>query len=361
MEESNRISHLFWYACLLLLFAGPAWAAPCTTATSTCTEWVTVAGGPLRTQIYRTYPLGARNANVTRALIMIHGAGRDAANYFRSALAAAFLAGALDDTIIIAPRFAANNAGDDCQDSLAVNELNWICGLQSPDSWRAGGAALGHPTITSYDVVDEILRTVSRKDGFPNLRAIVVAGHSGGGTFTMRYEMANQVHEKLGVPVTYIAANAAAYVYLDAVRPTAAAYPANAGAPGYVPATRGDPFVPFPDAGACRGYDGWPYGLEGRTGSSTRLTNDQLKAQLVARPMTYLLGELDILPLGTFDGSCPAMAQGPTRLARGLAFAKYVKERYSARHKTVVVPLCGHSARCMFTAESVLPLILPSQ
>jgi pimeloyl-ACP methyl ester carboxylesterase len=303
--------------------------------------------------------MDARNENVTRALIMIHGASRSADDYFRTALAAAFLAGALDDTIVIAPRFAANNAGDDCRDSLALNELNWICGLQSPDSWRSGGTALGHDNITSYDAVDEILRKVARRDVFPNLRSIVVAGHSGGGTFTMRYEMANQIHEKLGVPVTYVAANAAAYVYLDALRPTAAAYPVTAAAPGYVPATGDDPFVPFTDAGNCEGYGRWPYGLQGRTGSTARFTNEQLKTQLVARPMTYLLGELDILPLGIFDGSCSAMAQGPTRLARGLAFAKYVNEKYSAHHKTVVVSLCGHNARCMFTAEPVLPLLFP--
>jgi hypothetical protein len=75
--------------------------------------------------------------------------------------------------------------------------------------------------------------------------------------------------------------------------------------------------------------------------------------------MTYLLGELDILPLGLFDGSCPAMGQGPTRLARGSAFGKYVNEKYSAHHNMIVVPLCGHNARCMFTAEQVLPLIFP--
>src|SRR5678815_815362 len=35
---------------------GPAPAPPaCTTATPTCTEWVTLGGGPARSMIYRTY------------------------------------------------------------------------------------------------------------------------------------------------------------------------------------------------------------------------------------------------------------------------------------------------------------------
>jgi hypothetical protein len=39
------------------------------------------------------------------------------------------------------------------------------------------------------------------------------------------------------------------------------------------------------------------------------------------------------------DGSCPAMAQGPTRLARGQAFHKYVSEKFGAKHGVTLVPL----------------------
>ena len=92
-------------SCLL---SAAAWAAPCITVAN-CTEWVTFAGGPARSMVYRTYPLDVPNPQITRALIVIHGAGRDADNYFRTALAAAFLAGALDDTIVIAPRFASSS------------------------------------------------------------------------------------------------------------------------------------------------------------------------------------------------------------------------------------------------------------
>jgi hypothetical protein len=80
-----------------------------------------------------------------------------------------------------------------------------------------------------------------------------------------------------------------------------------------------------------------------------------LKKQLAERSVVYLLGEIDILPLGGFDGSCPAMAQGPTRLARGEAFAKYVNEKYAAKHEVKIVHLCGHNARCMFTAKTRCP------
>ena len=106
-------------------------------------------------------------------------------------------------------------------------------------------------------------------------------------------------------------------------------------------------------------YDHWPYGLQNRGGYTAKLTDEQLKKQLAARPVTYLLGEIDILPLGGFDASCPAMAQGPTRLARGQAYVKYVNQNFGARHQVTVVPLCGHNARCMFTSETALPIVFP--
>ena len=355
---------------ILFLFAlGPAYAAaPCISATATCTEWVTLGGGPSRSMIYRTYSLDVRNEQVTRALVMVHGTNRDADNYYRNALASAFLGGALDDTVVISPRIASNERG--CQDTLAENEVSYSCG---GDSWRSGGTASNNPKLTSFDFIDEVLRKLARKEIFPNLRRIVVAGHSAGGQFVNRYEMANQVHDSLGVPVTYIVANPSSYAYPDNTRPTAADWPVEAGAPGYVPAPaapaagRGAPpqapgaaiFRPFGDGRNCTSYDQWPYGFQHRSGYTAKLTDDQLKKQLATRPTTYLLGELDILPLGGFDSSCPAMAQGPTRLARGLAFSKFVSEKLGGHPNTVIVPECGHNARCMFSDEKSLPIVFP--
>jgi pimeloyl-ACP methyl ester carboxylesterase len=324
---------------LLVGVSVPAYAAPCLSVTTECMEWVKLGPGQSRSLIYRTYGLGQFNEKITRALIVVHGAGRDADNYFRTALAATFLAGALDDTIVISPRFASND-GAGCLDVLDSNEVNWPC---NGDSWRSGGVATNDEKLTSYDFADEILRRLTRKDVFPNLRAIVVSGHSAGGQFVTRYEMANQVHDKVAIPITYIVANPSSYAYLDSDRPD----------------VEEKTLRQFVDARNCTTYDNWPYGLKRRTGYSSKLSDDQLKKQLSSRPVTYLLGQLDTLPLAGFDSSCPAMAQGPHRLARGQAFANYVNRKYNAQHKVIVVPLCGHNARCMFTADPVLPILFP--
>ena len=339
----------------LLLFAvSSASSAPCIDAGPACTEWVQLGGGPARSLIYRTYSLDTRNEAITRALVVVHGAGRDADNYFRNALAAAFLAGGLEDTVVIAPRMASSAAT--CHDTLSPDEISWNC-----NAWRSGGPAISNPKVTSFDFLDEILRKVSRKEIFPNLKSIVVTGHSAGGQVLNRYEMSNQVHDRLGVPISYVVSNPSSYAWPDSTRPTGAAYTVQAHAPGYIPelGPNTDPFRAFSGARDCTTFDQWPYGLKDRTGYTAKQTDEQLKQQLISRPTTYLLGELDVLPLGGFDGSCPAMAQGPTRLARGEAFGKFVNEKLGAHHTVKIVPECGHNARCMFTSEDSLPLLFP--
>ncbi len=330
-------------------------AAPCLSATAECTEFVTVGGGPGRSLVYRNYPLNKRNDAVTNAVIVVHGAGRDPDNYFRSGLAAAFLAGRVESALVIAPRMASNN-GQGCRDSLAVNEISWHC-----NSWRSGGASLTHPEVTSFDFLDQILRQLARKDLFPNLKAIVVTGHSAGGQVTNRYAMSSKVHDSLGVPVTYVVSNPSSYAYPGNERPTNAAWPLEANAPGFILANA--PNAPAFRAGGegrgCSVYDQWPYGFQNRTGYTASLSDDQLKRQLATRPTTYLLGQDDILPLSGFDSSCGAMAQGPTRQARGQAYARYANEKLGAHHQVIVVTGCGHNGRCMYTSEPGIRVLFP--
>ena len=104
--------------------------------------------------------------------------------------------------------------------------------------------------------------------------------------------------------------------------------------------------------GRAPGYNTWPFGLENRTsGYTVGIEDEQLKKQLVSRPTTFLLSQVDTLPLGGFDSSCSAMAQGPTRRARGEAFVKYINETLGAKHPAMIVPECGHNDRCVYTTD----------
>jgi len=354
--RTSRVTVAGAFVLLAALNRIPAAAAaggPCATATPGCTEWVPLGRGAARSMIYRTYSLETRNDGIRRALVMVHGTNRNADHYFTTATTAAFLGGALDDTVVISPRLTA------CNDKLEPNEVGWSC---NGDSWRSGGVAATHPDLTSFDFMDEIVRKLANKSVFPNLRAIVVAGHSAGGQFVARYQMSNRVHDSVATPISYVVANPSSYAWPSATRPLPVddAAPDNAKAAWNTdkPHTNFS-YGPF-DASVCQNYDRWPAGLQNRTaGYTAKTSDDQLKKQLVSRPTTYLLGQVDTLPLGGFDSSCPAMAQGATRRARGEAFVKYVDEQLGAKHAIQIVPECGHNDRCVYTTDAVLPVIFP--
>lgn len=332
---------------------------PCVRVATACTDWVVLGNGPARGMIFRTFPIAARNPKIRRALVVVHGARRNADHYFASATAAAFLAGALDDTIVIAPAFHAAD-GSDCDDALQTNEVAWHC---EGDSWRSGGAAVNDPGIASFDFLDEILRKLADRTVFPNLASIVVAGHSAGAQFVSRYQMANRVHDTLGVPVVYVIANPSSYAWPDAARvvPVDDADPANAAAGWKIDKPHTKFTYGIFDPTKAPKFDQWPYGLENRThGYTAKTSDDQLRRQLLSRTAIYLLSQVDTLPLLGFDESPEAMSQGPTRRARGEAFFKYVTERLGAANdKVLIVPACGHNDRCVFTSETVLPVLFP--
>ena len=220
-----------------------------------------------------------------------------------------------------------------------------------------------NPTISSFDFIDEVVQKLANKKTFPNLTTIVIAGHSAGGQFATRYAMTSKVHDTPGVrsPTSW------------RIRP------ATPGRPRCVRFQRATPIPATPTRKRSaprregerelhlrpvRRHQGPELQqVAGRSRESYRLLggchDDQLIKQLVARPTTYLLGQVDVLPLGGFDSSPNAMAQGPTRRARGEAFFKYVTETLGAKHNAIIVPECGHNDRCIFTTNIVFPVIFP--
>lgn len=307
--------------------------------------------------IYSTFGIDTPNRDITRAFILIHGTGRNADHYFETAVAAAFLAGALENTIVISPHFIVD------ADSATArrDEVKWP---NRGVSWRAGGTSTSHPALSAFDFTDEIIRKLSDKKRFPRLRKIVVAGHSAGGQFAARYQMASKVHDTPGVSISYAPANPSTYAWPTALRP--------------LPIGNGDPatadkeplgdngekvnsdftFGPF-DTAKAPTYNQWPAGLAQRTGYTAQMSDDQLRKNLLTRPITYLLGQLDVLPLGGFDDSPSAMAQGPTRRARGEALVKFIADSLGGKPRAMIVAECGHHNRCVFTTKEVFPVIFP--
>lgn len=313
---------------LLFLTGVSVMAAPCLTGTEDCLENLPLGGPGRFVRVYRSHPLALSDVRLTRALIVIHGAGRNADNYFVSGIAGAFLAGGFENTIVAAPRFAGAGSAT-CNDKLAAGEIAFRCG---GSDWRGGGGVVDEKSTTSYDVIDDLIRRFSDKKKFPNLKQIVLFGHSAGGQFLSRYGAASKV-EPSGVSIHYVVSNPSSYLYLDSSRPG-------------------------PTDG-CPAFNDWKYGLAKKDGYAELLNDKAMQENLIRRNMVYLLGGYDTTPQFGFDSSCAAMAQGPNRLVRGEAYFKYITTKYGAKHKFVVVPNCGHNGRCMLVADEARATLFP--
>jgi pimeloyl-ACP methyl ester carboxylesterase len=118
---------------------------------------------------------------ITRAVIVFHGVGRDVNGYYQTVQDAAERAGsAARDTIVIAPQFL--DEEDIREHHLARDVLRW-----HRVAWESGAPAVAPSPIGSYEVVDALLARLADHAIFPNLKTVVLAGHSGGGQLVQRY------------------------------------------------------------------------------------------------------------------------------------------------------------------------------
>ncbi len=290
--------------------------------------------------VWRTHALqSGASPRIERAFIMVHGTDRNAGDYFRWALGAAAVAGRLETTAVVAPQFKARTAagrGDD----VAPGEWCWTNG-----AWKSGDAAL-NGKVFSYDVMDRILECFNDAARFPDLKEVVVAGHSAGGQYVQRYAASNAVEPKMRVPVRYVVANPSSYVYPNELRLR----------PGATCSEKGGCtglFTKYWDAANCTTYNDYRYGLEKPTGYMARTPAWQIREQYARRKVTYLVGELDTRTDDpNLDKACPADAQGLNRRERGTTFWNYMKSQFGATHEFGIAPGCGHSAVCVFAGPA---------
>lgn len=302
------------------------------------TENVEVKGGHV--VVWRTHDLqGGSHHGIDRGYIMVHGTNRNAEDYFRWALASTIAADRLGRTAVVAPHFKAR-LSPSRGDAVAPGEWFW-----TNEGWKAGLAALNGP-VTSYDVMDSILECFNDPQRFPDLREVVVAGHSAGGQFVQRYAAFNRQEPKMRVRVRYVPANPSSYVYPDAMRLAqgGSCSPQSGCTAG---------FAVYWDASNCTTYDQYRYGLGELQGYAAGMDPETVRKQFAARDVTYLVGELDTRTDDpNLDKSCPAQAQGPNRRERGTTFWNYMKQRFQARHSFALAPGCGHAAVCVFAGPA---------
>jgi hypothetical protein len=259
--------------------------------------------------------------SIRRVVIVVHGIDRDADVYLRGAEAAVAAAGPSgQDTLLIAPQFVADI--DVATYHLAGSVLHW-----DADKWQSGQPAHGPAPLSSFDVFDAILQRLADPALLPTLAHVVLVGHSAGGQVVQRYSVVGRGGAALaarGVTLRYVVANPSSYLYFSDDRP--------------VPVERA----------ACPGFDHWRYGLPDAppyVGDTTRM-----EADFISRDVIYLLGTADTDPHHPdLDTSCGGEAEGPYRLARGLAYFAYLQARHPGMttQRLVQVPGVAHHGGAM--------------
>jgi len=330
----------------------------CVDASAACTEWLPI-GKQKKVLLYRSHQLWVRHPQITVAWIQVHGDLRNPEHYFATCLAAAFLGRALDTTLVIAPRFAASRGhvdDDVCADRLSPGEADWDC-----TRWKHGDHERNDFSLTTFGVADLLIRHLSDRKFYPNLKRIIVAGHSAGGQFAARYQIANRVQNSLEAALAVFVSNPSTYTWPDNYRPRlvgdADPQAARDAWATELPHTNFT-YRPFP-ANACSTFNSWPMGLTDLYGYAADTPPKRLLENLVNWPVTLLAGAEDVVPAHGFESDCAAAAMGPTRRSRAEAYARYLQTHYHAKLDVVIVPACGHNDRCVYTHGVVLPLLFP--
>jgi pimeloyl-ACP methyl ester carboxylesterase len=264
-------------------------------------------------------------ARIERVLVILHGRLRNAQTYLHSAERAAELGGKNATTLVIAPQFV--NELDVAAHPVADTVLRW-----QGNEWMAGGLSTGPFPLSSYAALDEIIARLGDRQQFPDVKQIVIAGHSGGAQVVQRYALLGHDQPALqaaGVQLRYVIANPSSYAWFDERRP-----------------------VVFSHAG-CPQFNRWKYGLADLPAYAEGRTAAQLQEKYLTRDVVYLLGQQDNDPNHpALDKGCEALAQGPNRLARGRNYFDYLKRLSPTglNQQLIEVPGVGHEGDGMFSS-----------
>ena len=292
--------------------------------------------------VFANHTLGATtpDAEIKRAVILVHGVRRNAGDYFATGeqlLAAAHWATA--DTLLLAPGFF--TARDRPTDTaLPLWDSRWMQGRPSVQ---------GQVGITPLRALDDLLAWLGDAKRYPALKQIMLIGHSAGGQLVQRHAVFSSAEQRLaaqGIELRYVISSPSSYLYFDDRRPVGSSFNEDAVA-------------------HCPEVNHYRYGLEALPSylAAQPLDAHELYRHYANAPITYLVGEQDNDPNHPLlDKSCAAQAQGHNRLERQRQYLAYEhllgREWHApARHVQAQVPGAGHSAKAIYTSPVAIKLL----
>ncbi|KAK0447033.1 uncharacterized protein EV420DRAFT_887162 [Desarmillaria tabescens] len=308
-------------------------------------EWVVNKGMGAYMPVYQT--AGQNATQVTRAIIVLHGKERACWSDWNSLNNALYNATYNDPTIkrehisILGPCFftEADLKGGAAKDGqLLWGTTTWISGHPNiaPDSVSG---------FSSFDVLDALVAYYMDKSVYPNLKVLIVGGHSAGGQTTQRYA-ALRKSTKNDDRLQFWIANPGSLCWLTSDRP-------------------------FPDD-SCQGVDEFKYGLESNfpayaASNALSLGREGIINRYHSRALSYAWGLKDE---GNGDTRCQAevschlslvaiainvpQTQGSSHIARGKQFVAMLENMGGIPNLTTVdwVPGVSHNTAGMMASDA---------
>lgn len=236
---------------------------------------------------------------VDTVIIVVHGIGRNAKDYFASMRQALIAEKSLERSWVIAPQFM------QADDKPMATDLIWEDG-----NWREGSAAIGpkNPGASSFAVLDQILSTLNNPLRFSKLKAVYLVGFSAGGQFMQRYLLGTKVPDTWpSMRFRFVVGAPGSYMYVTADR--------------RVGSQAGKFQVPT----SCPEFNDYRYGIQRRNEYLKASESSDMIARLKVRDIRLMAGSADTSRDGVLDVTCAADLQGKNRYDRMLVFGEYLK------------------------------------
>jgi pimeloyl-ACP methyl ester carboxylesterase len=295
--------------------------------------------------------------HIQMALIIIHGAGRNADDYYCSATAVVELQNQYPphSVLIIVPQFpSVTDAPITLHDGGIP--LQWA----DDNGWRYGAQAVyprSASNVSSFDTIDRIVTLLEHK---LNLKHVTIAGHSAGGQFVQRWSLltTSWISNRMSSAV----ANPSNYAYLTPLR--------------FLNGT-----WQTPKKHDCPQYNEWEFGLEDGGDETMTYKDNALKVlgnnitalmeRFANRRVTYLAGGADRCNVSEsnrdgwcfsheLETTCMDMLQGSTRWERNMHYVTSLRRLGIKTHQRRVVNGVGHDHSLIFTSTYGLEALVPS-
>ena len=295
-------------------------------------------------------------SDIQMALIVIHGGGRNADDYFCPAMAAlqSQTTYSPDSVLLIVPRFL--TAADE---TVELQEggipLKW--GGKGHGRWRFGASAI-HPVqnVTSFDAVDVLVKLLGNHQLFPNLHHIVITGHSVGGQFVQRWSLLTS--SWIPKRMSAVVANPSSWTFLTPKRLVNGEWQ-------------------IPNKTTCPRYNQWTWGLDHGNKMQSPYKDETLQVlgvkkliqRYAKRHVTHLIGSADRCNVtGKHEWcqshdlgvECMDELQGASRWDRHNQYVESLELVGITSHQSLVVEGVGHDHALIFTSTVGQSVLFPA-